>query len=59
MRILESDALHYQDLRREATKQPFESSYSIQEVALSLHESWETLKRYTHPRPEDVPEPWL
>lgn len=49
--------LHFHDLRHEATSRLFERGYSIQEVAqFSLHESWTTLKRYTHLKPEDVPE---
>ena len=49
--------LHFHDLRHEATSRLFERGYSIQEVAqFTLHESWATLKRYTHLRPEDVPE---
>lgn len=49
--------LHFHDLRHEATSRLFEKGYSIQEVAqFTLHESWTTLRRYTHLRPEDVPE---
>ena len=49
--------LHFHDLRHEATSRIFERGYSIQEVAqFTLHESWATLKRYTHLRPEDVPD---
>ncbi|MGH8152938.1 MAG: tyrosine-type recombinase/integrase [Rhodanobacteraceae bacterium] len=49
--------LHFHDLRHEATSRLFERGYSIQEVAqFTLHESWATLKRYTHLRPEDVKE---
>jgi len=48
--------LRFHDLRHEATSRLFEKGYSIQEVAqFTLHESWATLKRYTHLRPEDVP----
>jgi integrase len=48
--------LRFHDLRHEATSRLFEAGYSIQEVAqFTLHESWHTLKRYTHLRPEDVP----
>lgn len=51
------DDLHFHDLRHEATSRLFEKGYSIQEVAqFTLHESWATLKRYTHLKPEDVPE---
>ena len=49
--------LRFHDLRHEATSRLFEKGYSIQEVAqFTLHESWATLKRYTHLRPEDVPD---
>ncbi|MGH8111467.1 MAG: tyrosine-type recombinase/integrase, partial [Rhodanobacteraceae bacterium] len=49
--------LHFHDLRHEATSRLFERGYSIQEVAqFTWHESWATLKRYTHLRPEDVKE---
>jgi integrase len=49
--------LRFHDLRHEATSRLFERGYSIQEVAqFTLHESWTTLKRYTHLRPEQVPE---
>ncbi|HEY0504270.1 MAG TPA: site-specific integrase [Lysobacter sp.] len=56
-RFLNISDLHFHDLRHEATSRLFEKGYSIQEVAqFTLHESWATLKRYTHLRPEDVPE---
>ncbi len=56
-RFLEISDLRFHDLRHEATSRFFERGYSIQEVAqFTLHESWMTLKRYTHLRPEDVPE---
>lgn len=49
--------LRFHDLRHEATSRLFERGYSIQEVTqFTLHESWATLKRYTHLKPEDVPE---
>lgn len=55
--LLEIQGLHFHDLRHEATSRLFEKGYSIQEVAqFTLHESWATLKRYTHLRPENVPE---
>lgn len=57
VRLLGIDDLHFHDLRHEATSRLFEKGYSIQEVAqFTLHESWATLKRYTHLKPEDVPE---
>lgn len=56
-RLLEIEDLDFHDLRHEATSRLFERGYSIQEVAqFTLHESWTTLKRYTHLQPEDVPE---
>jgi len=56
-RFLGMDDLHFHDLRHEATSRLFEKGYSIQEVAqFTLHESWTTLKRYTHLKPEDVAE---
>lgn len=55
--LLGIEDLHFHDLRHEATSRLFEKGYSIQEVAqFTLHESWTTLRRYTHLRPEDVPE---
>ena len=55
--LLEIDDLHFHDLRHEATSRLFERGYSIQEVAqFTLHDSWATLKRYTHLKPENVPE---
>lgn len=56
-RLLGIEDLHFHDLRHEATSRLFEKGYSIQEVAqFTLHDSWTTLKRYTHLRPEDVTE---
>jgi len=56
-RFLGIEDLRFHDLRHEATSRLFEKGYSIQEVAqFTLHESWATLKRYTHLKPEDVPE---
>lgn len=55
--VLGIEDLHFHDLRHEATCRLFERGYPIHEVAMfTLHESWATLKRYTHLRPEDVPE---
>jgi integrase len=49
--------LRFHDTRHEATSRLFERGYDIPEVAqFTLHESWATLKRYTHLKPEDVPE---
>ena len=56
-KLLGIEGLHFHDLRHEATSRLFERGYSIQEVAqFTLHESWATLKRYTHLQPENVPE---
>jgi integrase len=56
-RVLGIKDLRFHDLRHEATSRLFEAGYSIQEVALfTLHESWESLRSYTHLRPEEVPE---
>jgi integrase len=47
--------LTFHDLRHEATSRLFERGYAIHEVAqFTLHESWQTLKRYTHLRPEQL-----
>lgn len=57
VRLLGLKDLHFHDLRHEATSRFFELGYDIPEVAhFTLHESWTTLKRYTHLRPEHVPE---
>jgi integrase len=55
--LLEIEDLHFHDLRHEATSRLFEAGYSITEVCqFTLHDSWSTLQRYTHLRPENVPE---
>ncbi|UZW61545.1 site-specific integrase [Lysobacter enzymogenes] len=55
--VLGIEDLDFHDARHEATSRLFERGYSIQEVAqFTLHESWATLKRYTHLQPKDVPE---
>lgn len=57
IKLLAIDDLHFHDLRHEATSRFFEMGYTIHEVAqFTLHESWATLKRYTHLRPENVAE---
>lgn len=54
-KLLDIKDLHFHDLRHEATSRLFEAGYSIEQVQLfTLHESWQTLKRYTHLRPEDI-----
>jgi integrase len=56
-KVLGIKNLHFHDLRHEATSRLFERGYMIQEVQqFTLHESWATLKRYTHLKPEDVKE---
>lgn len=57
VKFLGIEDLHFHDLRHEATSRLFEKGYSITEVAqFTLHESWATLKRYTHLKPQDVKE---
>ena len=47
--------LHFHDLRHEATSRLFEAGYSIDQVAMvTLHDSWEDLKRYAQIRPETL-----
>jgi integrase len=47
--------LRLHDLRHEATSRLFESGLALQEVAaITGHKSWAMLKRYTHPRAEDL-----
>jgi hypothetical protein len=49
--------LRFHDLRREATSRLFELGYQIHEVTqFTLHRSWDELKRYTNPRPENMRE---
>lgn len=57
MPILGIEDLHFHDLRHEATSRFFEAGYDIPQVVhFTLHESWQTLKRYTHLKPHDVPD---
>ncbi|GAB3755222.1 tyrosine-type recombinase/integrase [Lysobacter olei] len=52
---LKIEDLHFHDLRHEATSRLFEQGYSIEQVAaVTLHESWQELKRYTQLRPESL-----
>ncbi len=54
-RMLDIQDLHFHDLRHEATRRLFKAGYSIIEVQqFTLHDSWGTLSRYTHLRPELV-----
>ena len=47
--------LHLHDMRHEGTSRLFEEGYQIHEVALVTgHKKWETLKRYTQLKPEDL-----
>lgn len=56
-KVLGISDLHFHDLRHEAISRLFERGYVIHEVAqFTMHESWKTLKRYTHLRPEHVKE---
>jgi integrase len=51
------DDLRFHDLRHEAVSRLFEEGYDIHDVPLiSLHQSWEDLKRYTNLRPETMRE---
>jgi len=53
--VLDIKDLHFHDLRHEATSRLFEAGYSIEQVQLfTLHDSWQTLKRYTHLKPENI-----
>lgn len=57
VRALEIEDLRFHDLRHEGTSRLFERGYAIQEVQhFTLHDDWKTLSRYTHLRPEDVPD---
>jgi len=54
-KLLDIRDLRFHDLRHEATSRLFEAGYSIVEVQqFTLHDSWGTLSRYTHLRPEAV-----
>ncbi|MET4676202.1 MULTISPECIES: site-specific integrase [unclassified Luteibacter] len=56
-KVLGIQDLHFHDLRHEATSRLFERGYQIHEVAqFTLHQSWQTLRRYAQLRPEDLPE---
>lgn len=52
---LRIEDLHFHDLRHEGTSRLFEQGYDIPEVAsVTLHESWNELKRYTQLKPESL-----
>lgn len=52
--VLEIKNLRFHDLRHEATSRYFEQGMRIVEVQQrTLHEDWNTLRRYTHLRPEN------
>jgi integrase len=52
---LSIEDLHFHDLRHEATSRLFEQGYAIEQVAsVTLHESWQELKRYTQLKPESL-----
>ncbi|MFS4552054.1 tyrosine-type recombinase/integrase [Comamonas resistens] len=47
--------LRLHDMRHDGTSRLFEEGYRIEQVAMvSGHKKWETLKRYTNLRPEDL-----
>lgn len=49
--------LHFHDLRHEGISRLFEQGFDIHDVPLiSLHQSWEDLKRYANLRPETMRE---
>ena len=55
--MLGIDDLHFHDLRHEATSRLFERGYEVHEVQqFTLHSSWQQLLRYTHLRPEQIPD---
>lgn len=56
-RMLGIEDLHLHDLRHEGVSRLFEQGLDIPRVAMiSGHQSWATLKRYTHLKPRDVVE---
>lgn len=55
--MLGIEDLHLHDLRHEGVSRLFEQGLDIPRVAMiSGHQSWATLKRYTHLKPSDVVE---
>ena len=47
--------LTFHDLRHEGASRLFERGYRIEQVQLfTLHENWETLRRYTQLKPENI-----
>ncbi|UFW90522.1 site-specific integrase [Bradyrhizobium barranii] len=53
--VLHIEDLRFHDLRREAATRLFEAGLPIERVALVTgHKDWETLRRYTCLRPEDL-----
>lgn len=52
--------LHFHDLRHEGTSRLFEQGYDIPQVAsVTLHTSWNELKRYTHLMPKHMQRPQM
>lgn len=52
-KIARVENVRFHDLRHEAISRLFDAGYAIEEVALvSGHDSWSSLKRYTHVKPE-------
>lgn len=55
--LLEIEDLHLHDIRHEGVSRLFEAGLDIPRVAMiSGHQSWATLKRYTHLKPQDIVE---
>lgn len=53
--VLGIEDLHLHDLRHEGVSRLFEQGLDIPRVAMiSGHQSWATLRRYTHLKPKDV-----
>jgi integrase len=54
-KMLDIVDLKFHDLRHEAVSRLFEKGLRIEQVQLiSLHENWQTLRRYTNLKPEDL-----
>lgn len=53
--VIGIDDLHLHDLRHEGVSRLLEEGLDIPRVAMiSGHQSWQTLRRYTHLKPKDV-----
>ena len=54
--LLGIEDLHWHDLRHEAATRLFEQGLNIPQVAqITLHQSWDTLQRYSHLQPRPAP----